>query len=165
MTVPSTLRRGCEQHGIGLRYRPAGQPHFGGIIKRLIGTMMTLVHELPGTTFSSTAEGGTYDSDGNAVLTVAELQRWLTPTVASYHGHVHDTLGRRGEAIGGAAVADETMLSHALHLRDRQNLSLRDIAERLVITTGKKKGQHLSPATVLRMLRDHDQRTAAVAGS
>ena len=41
----------------------------------------------------------------------------------------------------------------ALHLRG-QDLSLRDIAARLVITTGKKKGQHPSPATVLRMLRD-----------
>jgi putative transposase len=34
------LRRGCDQHGIRLRYRPPGQPHFGGIIERLIGTMM-----------------------------------------------------------------------------------------------------------------------------
>lgn len=53
------------------------------------------------------------------------------------------------------------MLSHALHLRDQQHLSLRDIATRLVIATGKKKGQHPSPATVLRMLRDHDERAAA----
>ncbi|WP_205719743.1 hypothetical protein [Actinomadura geliboluensis] len=50
------------------------------------------------------------------------------------------------------------MLSHALHLRE-QNLSLRDIAARLVITTGKKKGRHPSPATVMRMLRDHDEQT------
>jgi hypothetical protein len=41
-------------------------------------------------------------------------------------------------------------------------MSLRDIAARLVITKGKKKGQHPSPATVLRMLREHDE-TAAVA--
>ncbi|MGW5574179.1 hypothetical protein ACWEVD_23545 [Nocardia thailandica] len=37
-------------------YRPPGQPHFGGVIERLIGTMMTMVHELPGTTFSNTAD-------------------------------------------------------------------------------------------------------------
>ena len=52
------------------------------------------------------------------------------------------------------------MLSLALHLRD-QGLSLRDIASRLVITTGKKKSQRPSPATVLRMLREHDQQAAA----
>src|SRR3546814_6016134 len=28
------LRRGCEQHGIELGYRPKGQPHYGGIIER-----------------------------------------------------------------------------------------------------------------------------------
>ncbi|WP_218135582.1 hypothetical protein [Nonomuraea jiangxiensis] len=43
----------------------------------------------------------------------------------------------------------------ALHLR-AQDLSLRDIAARLDITKGKKKGRHPSPATVLRMLREHD---------
>jgi hypothetical protein len=53
------------------------------------------------------------------------------------------------------------MLAIALHLRE-QNLSLRDIASKLVITTGKKKGQHPSPATVLRMLREHDEKNAAV---
>ncbi|MFI9585916.1 hypothetical protein ACIHCQ_29675 [Streptomyces sp. NPDC052236] len=36
--------------------------------------------------------------------------------------------------------------------------SLREIAERLVISTGKKKGQHPSAATVMRMLRDHDEK-------
>ncbi|MFQ6330808.1 hypothetical protein ACLMAL_32375 [Nocardia sp. CWNU-33] len=38
-------------------------------------------------------------------------------------------------------------------------LSLRDIAGRLVLAKGKKKGHHPSPATVLRMLRDHDRTT------
>jgi hypothetical protein len=47
----------------------------------------------------------------------------------------------------------------ALHLRD-QEVSLRDIAKRLVITIGKKKGQHPSPATVMRMLREHDEQAA-----
>jgi putative transposase len=35
-----TLRRGCDQHGIRLRYLLPGQPHFGGVIERVIGTMM-----------------------------------------------------------------------------------------------------------------------------
>jgi hypothetical protein len=51
------------------------------------------------------------------------------------------------------------MLSMALHLRG-QKMSLRDIAAKLVITTGKKKGQHPSPATVMRMLREHDEQAA-----
>ena len=74
----------------------------------------------------------------------------------------HESARARGKAIGGATVTDEAMLAVALHLRG-QELSLRDIAARLVITRGKK-GQPPSPATVLRMLRDHDEKAAAAAG-
>jgi hypothetical protein len=56
------------------------------------------------------------------------------------------------------------MPSMALHLRE-QNLSRRDIAARLVITSGAKKGRHPSPATVLRMLREHDINTAAASAT
>jgi len=55
------------------------------------------------------------------------------------------------------------MLAVALHPRG-QELSLRDIAGRLVIATGKKKGQHPSPATVMRMLREHDQKAGLASG-
>ena len=71
----------------------------------------------------------------------------------------HESGRKRGKTIGGAGVTDDAMLSMALHLRD-QDLSLRDIASRLVITKGTKKGQHPFPATVLRMLREHDEQTA-----
>ncbi|MGW4200989.1 hypothetical protein [Streptomyces sp. NPDC004726] len=72
----------------------------------------------------------------------------------------HESARKRGKTIGGAGVTDDHMLSMALHLRE-QEMSLRDIAARLVITTGKKKGQHLSAATVTRMLREHDEQTTA----
>jgi DNA invertase Pin-like site-specific DNA recombinase len=74
----------------------------------------------------------------------------------------HEAARARGKVIGGAAVTDDAMLAVAFHHRG-QGLSLRDIAARLVITTGKKKGQHPSPATVMRMLREHDEKTAAAA--
>ncbi|MEU8485914.1 hypothetical protein [Streptomyces sp. NPDC048641] len=51
----------------------------------------------------------------------------------------HEAARARGKSTGGAAVTDDTMLALALHLRD-QELSLREIGERLVISTGKKKG-------------------------
>lgn len=64
----------------------------------------------------------------------------------------------QGKGIGGASVTDDHMLSMALHLRSRE-MSLRDIASQLVITKGKKKGQHPSPATILHLLRAHDETT------
>lgn len=71
----------------------------------------------------------------------------------------HESARKRGKTIGGAGVTDDSMLSMALHLRG-QEMSLRDIAKKLVITSGAKKGQHPSPATVMRMLREHDEQKA-----
>lgn len=99
------MRRGCDQHGIRLRYRPPGQPHFGGLVERLIGTLMRDVHELPGTTFSSTAERGAYDSDVKAALTLRELERWLALAVCCYHGQVHETLGRTPAGVWAEMAA------------------------------------------------------------
>lgn len=99
------LRRGCEQHGIALDYRPPGRPHFGGIVERLIGTMMQLVHELPGTTFSNPEQRASYDSDAKAVLTLDELNRWLALAVACYHGEVHESLGRTPAAVWSEEAA------------------------------------------------------------
>ncbi len=101
------LRRGCREHGITLGHRPPGRPHYGGVMERVIGTLMEMVHELPGTTFSNPGQRGSCDSDGKAVLTVAELEKWLAVAVASYHGQVHGTTGQTPQA-SWAAGADQT---------------------------------------------------------
>jgi putative transposase len=87
------LTRGCEQHGIALNYRPVATPHYGGVVERLIGTLMQMIHEVAGTTFSNPAERGDYDSDGNACMTLAELEQWMAlAIVGRYHGEVHGGL-------------------------------------------------------------------------
>ncbi len=87
--------RACQEHGIEVEYRPREQPHFGGHVERLIGTMMGAVHLLPGTTFSNPQEKASYDAEGRAVLTLPELERWLGLQIAGvYHLTVHSQLGR-----------------------------------------------------------------------
>lgn len=88
------LRRGCEQYGIGIEYRPVRTPHYGGHIERLIGTMMGKVHLLPGTTFSNVSDKGDYDSQKHAAVTLDELERWLVHAITGvYHREVHRALG------------------------------------------------------------------------
>ncbi|MFE5827741.1 recombinase family protein [Streptomyces erythrochromogenes] len=72
-----------------------------------------------------------------------------------------ETASGKDKAIGGVKVSDEDMLATALRLRDEEHLSLREIAAHLVICTGRKKGQHPAPATVMRLLREHDEQMAA----
>lgn len=103
------LRRGCDQHGIKLAYRPLGRPHYGGIVERLIGTAMQQIHELPGTTFSNPSERGRYNSDRKAALTLCELEKWMTLAITSYHGTMHSTLrqtpaGRWAEGVAATGL-------------------------------------------------------------
>lgn len=89
----AAFERGCEQHGIEIHWRPPGQPHFGGIIERVMGSLMKLVHELPGTTFSNPTERGEYDSDAMACLTLEELEHWLAVAITGvYHQRPHGGL-------------------------------------------------------------------------
>jgi putative transposase len=88
------LRRGCEQYGIAIDYRPVRTPHYGGHIERLIGTMMGKVHLLPGTTYSSIAAKGDTDPEKTAAMTIDELERWLVQAITGvYHRTIHRALG------------------------------------------------------------------------
>ncbi|MCE0745064.1 DDE-type integrase/transposase/recombinase [Acetobacter sicerae] len=88
------LRRGCEEHGIRIAFRPRGSPHFGGHIERLMGTLMRRLHALPGTTFSSVAQRGDYPSEKRAILTLEALRRHIALEILGpYHNEVHSALG------------------------------------------------------------------------
>jgi len=105
---------------------------------------------------------GSHDPSGVVFTVLAALSGMEREYIRDRTLEGHESARARGKAIGGAAVTDDAMLSMALHLRG-QGMSLRDIAARLVISTGKKKGQHPSPATVMRMLRDHDEKAVMAA--
>jgi putative transposase len=87
------FERGCAQHGIKIHYRPPGKPHYGGIVERVLGTLMKLVHEIPGTTFSNIEERGSYASEKLACLTLKELEKWLMVAITKfYHNAPHKGL-------------------------------------------------------------------------
>jgi putative transposase len=66
----------------------------GGHIERLVGTLMRALHELPGATFSNPKQRGNHDSEASAVLTIDELERWLTDyIVCVYHAKRHRGIG------------------------------------------------------------------------
>ena len=94
------FKRGCEDAGMAIEWRPPGEPRFGGHIERLIGTQMGRLHLLPGTTFSNEQELGDYDSKRHAALTLRELERYIALDIAgSYHQSIHSSLGRPPIAV------------------------------------------------------------------
>lgn len=108
---------------------------------------------------------GSHDPSGIVFTVLAAMSGMEREYIRDRTLEGHESARNRGKTIGGASVTDPDMLSMALHLRDEKEMSLRDIAKRLVITTGMKKGQHPSPATVMRMLREHDEQAAALTSA
>jgi putative transposase len=94
------FKRGCEDAGIAIVWRPPGEPHFGGHIERLIGTQMGKLHLLAGTTFSNRVERGEYDPRRHSALTLRELERYIAlDIIGSYHQSIHRSLGRPPIAV------------------------------------------------------------------
>lgn len=89
------LQAACLEYNIETNYRPEGSPEFGGIIERMLGTLGEEIHSLKGTTFSNIQERGEYDSEGRAVLTIKELEKWLLHLIVEvYHNRLHSTLNK-----------------------------------------------------------------------
>ncbi|MFG3142799.1 recombinase family protein [Streptomyces sp. NPDC048211] len=102
---------------------------------------------------------GSHDPSGIVLTVLAAMSGTEREYIRDRTLEGHESARKRGKTIGGAGVTDNDMLFTALRLRDEE-LSLRDIAARLVISKGAKKGQRPSPATIMRMLREHDEQTA-----
>jgi putative transposase len=90
-----TLERACQEYGINLMFRKIKKPRYGAHIERLMGTLMTEIQTLRGTSFSNTQERGDYDSQGRAVMTLKEFELWLANLIlGAYHNRKHSSLGR-----------------------------------------------------------------------
>lgn len=88
-----SFARACSNLGIETDRRPVGAPRYGGHIERLIGSVMSEMHLLPGATFSNVAARGDHDSDAAAVMTIDEFEVWLWRFVAGdYNRRIHASL-------------------------------------------------------------------------
>ena len=104
------LTRGCAEYGIALTYRPVARPRFGAHIERLIGTMMGRIHLMPGSTDASPTARGSYQSENEAKLTLAELNEWLYLEIAGqYHHDIHRMIGTTPAAAWVKSLARGTV--------------------------------------------------------
>jgi putative transposase len=68
------FRDACEMLGIVLEYAPAYRPESKPTIERSYGTLNSLFHSLPGTTFSNPIERGDYDSEEEACVMLSDIE-------------------------------------------------------------------------------------------
>jgi putative transposase len=103
----SVIGRACQDHGITVEHRPPREPRYGGHIERGFGTWLTRARRIKGTTFSNVEKKGDYDSEGRAIMTREELEKWFTIYVAkvyanTFHNGIKTTpLARYREGILG----------------------------------------------------------------
>lgn len=87
------LKRGCDEHNIVLEHRPVKHPKYGGTVERLFETLNEEIHSWDGTTKSNIQAKGEYNSEGEACLTMAELERMLVRVITKiYHEEIHSKL-------------------------------------------------------------------------
>ena len=85
----------CREYDIELLQRRKGLPSDGGIVERGFGTFMRQVgHTTEGTTFSNVGSKFSYDSEGNALLSLTEFERLFTFYITHrYHQKPHSGIG------------------------------------------------------------------------
>ena len=71
----------------------------------------------------------------------------------------HKSARTRGKSIGGASVTDDHLLSRHCTYAARSGACATSPPAWSYITKGKEEGQNPSPATILRLLREHDEAT------
>lgn len=92
------LKRFGEEFNIGIDFRPKGAPYYGGHIERIVKTINMRIHNLQGSTFSNPKERGQYDSEGKAVFTIKEIEKWIAEFIVNfYHKTVHSEIGMTPE--------------------------------------------------------------------
>lgn len=88
----------CNEYDIDLILRPVKTPRYGAHIERLMGTVSESLKSLKGATFSGPGEKGEYDAEGNACMTIDELEKWLILMFTNYHCNlVHTGIGTTPE--------------------------------------------------------------------
>lgn len=136
------LQRACKEYSIDLEWRPVKTPHYGAHIERLLGTFNEEIHSLPGTTFSSPTKRGGYDSEGQAVMTMAEFEKWIATYITGvYHQREHSGLmtspiQRYEKGILGTDEMPGRGLPRRIVDEDRLRLDLMPFFERAVQSYG-----------------------------
>ena len=87
------LKVAANEYDIDLHLRPVKKPRYGAHIERLMGTVSEGLKTVKGATFSGPDEKGEYDAEGNACMTMSELEKWLVLFFARYHRQVHAGIG------------------------------------------------------------------------
>lgn len=89
----NTLKKACQEYGINLIFRPVKRPNYGGHIERLMGTFLSEIHAVPGSTKSNPKARDGIDAEKESIMTLEEFERWFANlALGHYHYRNHNEL-------------------------------------------------------------------------
>lgn len=137
-----TIRRACEEYAIEINFRPVKTPHFGAHIERMLGTLLTAMHGLSGSTHSNPTKRGEHNPDHAADKTLDEIEAILAEYICGiYHKRVHSGLGttplhRYDEGIFGTKDRPGSGAPARIFDHVRTRLDFMPYVERTIQTCG-----------------------------
>jgi putative transposase len=90
--ISPSFKMGCERLHIKPELRPVGEPRYGGIVERLIGTLMRRLRLLPGNTYNEILKGRSPYPAASACLTLEALVAIFVNEICAYHNERHSSL-------------------------------------------------------------------------
>lgn len=89
----NSIKASANHFNFRLKWRPLGEPQYGGHIERLNGTLARRFKDLPGATGSTPAERKAFRPEITAAFTLQDLIRHVWLMVDEYHNEVHTGIG------------------------------------------------------------------------
>jgi putative transposase len=83
----------AKEYAFELVFRKVKQPQYGGYIETYLGTLSEKLRHLPGATREGKDALGDYDPTKDAVMTLAELERYVLNLIIEYHNSPHSGIG------------------------------------------------------------------------
>jgi putative transposase len=91
--VSNAFTAGLKLYGVSHIRRPIGRPEYGGHVERVLGSLNSYIHTLPGSTKSNIRERGSRDPRKTACLSLHDIERGVVSYVCNvYHKRRHSSL-------------------------------------------------------------------------
>jgi len=129
-TANHTIQNIADLLGFKITYGPPGCPNVKAHVERFFGTLNTsLIHSIPGTTFSNPVQRGDYNSEKNACLTIEQLNEQFSNWVQNvYHDSYHSGINQSPRMAWTAALAMQLPPEH--YSKDDVNALCRSLTYR-----------------------------------
>jgi len=112
--ISLALRNFCNTTGIQIEHGAPRDPNSKPHVERFFGSLnSSLVHTLPGTTFSNPLDKGDYKSEKHACITMEQLNETIETWLENvYHRNIHRKLGRAPEKLWKESAKENPIITY-----------------------------------------------------